>query len=348
MKMQSPVQSKANQAAFTLLELMVSMSITLILLGVVTYLTSLSSDTFRESRDEVRSARQAKEALDAIGKDFEAMVVRNDGSGNMWLYAAVEPELDGDNVANTTLAGPANKKMTNAARLIFFAGAADRYDGDIGGASDNGGDVCAVSYRLAYRDQISDLNPDNANAHPVFSLYRHVVDPDDSFSGKKDSNGNHVAARALLGVADLESVWSTGSATTNPPSYESEDFSAENVLVENIYQMTTTFLVLNNAGVQRITIGHEDPEVAPAGPYYALCVKGNGVYRVDAKPASDPISLADWGAAINGGQLIGVEITITVLSDRGLSMARYSGMSRGEIIAEYGHHYTRTINVPRS
>ena len=121
-----------------MLELMVAMSVTVILLGMVTFMTGVSMDGYKGSRDKVVAGRQAKEALDAITKDFEAMVARADGSDNMWLYAEVEPNL------STALGGPAGKTITNAPRLIFFTGAPDRYDGDIGGTNDNGGDVSAV------------------------------------------------------------------------------------------------------------------------------------------------------------------------------------------------------------
>ena len=53
-----------------------------------------------------------------------------------------------------------------------------------------------------------------------------------------------------------------------------------------------------------------------------------------------------WGS-LDDGQLVGVEISITVLSDQGLVLAQKSGIPRGEIIEEYGYHFTKTINVPR-
>ena len=166
----------AKAKGFTLLELMVAMSVTVILLGMVTFMTGVSMDGYKGSRDKVVAGRQAKEALDAITKDFEAMVARADGSDNMWLYAEVEPNL------STALGGPAGKTITNAPRLIFFTGAPDRYDGDIGGTNDNGGDVSAVAYRLAYRDQISGTAANAVGAFPSFTLYRHLVDPDATFT----------------------------------------------------------------------------------------------------------------------------------------------------------------------
>ena len=218
----------AKAKGFTLLELMVAMSVTVILLGMVTFMTGVSMDGYKGSRDKVVAGRQAKEALDAITKDFEAMVARADGSDNMWLYAEVEPNL------STALGGPAGKTITNAPRLIFFTGAPDRYDGDIGGTNDNGGDVSAVAYRLAYRDQISGTAANAVGAFPSFTLYRHLVDPDATFTN-------------VLGQVNLTAP----VAPAVNQFTDALDFTAENVLAENIYELTVTFFV------QRLPTGVE-------------------------------------------------------------------------------------------
>ncbi len=300
-----------------MLELLVAMSVTVVLLGMVTFMTGVSMDGYKGSRDKVLGGRQAKEALNTITQDFEAIVARADGSDTMWLYAGVEPNLTGDAAGNTTLAGPANKKITNAPRLIFYTGAPDRYDGDIGGANDNGGDVSAVSYRLVYRDQISGADANAVGAFPSYTLYRHLVDPDDTFTN-------------VLGQTDLTAP----AAPAVNQFTDARDFTAENVLAENIYQMTVTFLVQQANGVSRFTIG------ANAGQqqYHSLVIRGNGI-----------ASKADSGSAevAEEGKLVGVEIGMTVLSERGLVMTQKGGMSRQEIINEYGTHYTDTVSVPR-
>ena len=38
---------------------------------------------------------------------------------------------------------------------------------------------------------------------------------------------------------------------------------------------------------------------------------------------------------------------MTVLSERGLVMTEKGGMTRQDIIKDYGIHYTHTVNVPR-
>ena len=61
-------------------------------------------DTYRDSRNEVRASRQAKEALETISKDLESMVSRRDGNTYEWLYAGVEPR---------GLEGPDGREITN-------------------------------------------------------------------------------------------------------------------------------------------------------------------------------------------------------------------------------------------
>ncbi|MBT8044014.1 MAG: type II secretion system GspH family protein, partial [Verrucomicrobiae bacterium] len=84
-------KTRSNIAGFTLIELLVAMAITVVLIGVLVYLTAISMDTYRDSRNEVRASRQAKEALETISKDLESMISRRDGNTYEWLYAGEEP-----------------------------------------------------------------------------------------------------------------------------------------------------------------------------------------------------------------------------------------------------------------
>lgn len=346
--------SLAKAKGFTLLELLVAMSVTLLLLGMVTYMTGASMDGYKGSRDKVVAGRQAKEALDAITKDFEAMVVRMDGSDNMWLYADVEPNL------STVLGGPAGKTITNASRLIFFTGASDRYDGDIGGTNDNGGDVSAVAYRLAYRDQISGTAATAVGAFPSFTLYRHLVDPDATFTH-------------LLGQVNLIAPVAPAVSQFT----DALDFTAENVLAENIYELTVTFLVQVPLYDDDVTPTKYMPYLLRASVKYDAAtlnnevnqfkIAGNGIswagkiklpegetilpngIEVNFDTPSSPLNgySIDPDTIKKKGQLVGVEISMTVLSERGLVMTEKGGMTREDIIKDYGIHYTHSVNVPR-
>jgi prepilin-type N-terminal cleavage/methylation domain-containing protein len=301
---------KRLQSGFTLIELLVSMVITVVLLGVLVYMTGISMDTYKKSRNEVRASRQSKEALETIAKDFESMILRRDGNTYEWLYAGQEPSTG-------SLGGPTNNKITNSSQLIFFTGATDRYNGDIGGTLDAGGDVSAVGYRLVYKDQIS-VNDD----YPVFSLYRHLVNPDVAFE-------NCLAEDDLVATGEFN---------------DTKDLTAQNFLVENVYEFTVTFLVeyttsgSSVTNIKRVTLSKE-------GDYQEFRVKGNQIQAGGSGLQADG---SDAEQDLLNGSILGVEVSITVLTDHGLVLAqRLSKVLWEKQMKKHSYHYTKTINTPR-
>ena len=302
---------------FTLIELLVSMAITVVLLGVLVYMTGISMDTYRDSRNEIRASRQAKEAIETIAKDLESLVSRRDGNPYEWLYSGVDAK---SGILDST--GPSSKdgQITNRAQIIFFTGATDRYNGEIGvDGVDKGGDVSAVSYRLAFRDQIGDTSDER---HAVFSLYRHLVNPDATFGVG--------GAAGLLAVADLQAAYQTGFA--------SGDLVATNFLVENVYEFTLTFLVeYTTAGTTPVTkIERVSMMQSGNGGYQEFRLKGNKIVAEGPKSAE-----------IENGRIVGAEVSITVLTDRGLTLAKKSGISREDLVKKHSYHYTKAITTPR-
>lgn len=299
---------QSGKAGFTLIELLVAMAITIVLLGVLVYMTGISMDTYRDSRNEVRASRQAKEALSTIAKDFESMVSRRDGNAYEWLYAGEE---------TSSLQGPSGKEITNTSRLIFFTGATDRYNGAIGTTNDKGGDVSCVSYRLVYRDQIADSD---AQEFAVFSLYRHLVNPDEAFE--------------LLAVNDLEQKYSA-------KYQDNDDLKAENFLVENIYEFSVTFLV--EVTVSNVT--HTVRAMMSPDKLTEFRLKGSQIeYDGDLEfPSGSGLTQAQ----MESGRIVGIDIGITVLSDQGITLAKRSGITRSELIKKHGYHYSKSITTPR-
>ena len=296
------------RSGFTLIELLVSMAITVVLLGVLVYMTGISMDTYRNSRNEVRASRQAKESLETIAKDLESLVSRRDGNTYEWLYAGKE---------TNTQQGPTDREIINTSHLIFFTGATDRYNGEIGVDDvDKGGDVSCVSYRLVYKDQISDNDK-----FAVFSFYRHLVNPDETF-GVDDAPG-------LLAVDDLQEAYQTG--------FESEDLTAANFLVENVYEFTVTFLVEYTTT--------DSPPVTKI-ERVSLMQNGSGGYE-EFRLSGSELKTIPVNDAITNGRIVGAEVSITVLTDQGLTLAKKSGISREELVKKHSYHYTKTITTPR-
>ena len=96
---------RKTSGGFTLLELMVAMSITALIVTVLVSITSIALDAWQRSRSEVRAARQAKAALETMAKDFESLLTRS-GNSYEWLSARVEPELKS---GGGGLAGPSRR-----------------------------------------------------------------------------------------------------------------------------------------------------------------------------------------------------------------------------------------------
>lgn len=300
-----------TRRGFTLLELMVAMAITALIITVLISITAIALDSWQRSRAQVRAARLAKAALETMAKDFESLMVRS-GNQYQWLSARVEPEL----TSGSNLAGPGNNQMPNAAQLVFFNSATDRYQGNIGGTDDLGGDVSTVGYRLVYRDPILDRDA-GFNTHPVFALYRNLIDPKPTFDN-------------LLAQTDLLNAYRT---------FQSSDFDPENFVVENIFSLTVTFVVeYQDPSTPGLTRTRRVPLMKESGSNAVreFIIAGDGI-RVSGGAAD---------AALAAGRVVAVDLSITILSDFGLQQAAKTPLPPERIIRDHGFHYAKSVIVP--
>ena len=300
-----------SKRGFTLMELMVAMAVTTIIVTVLVSITSIAVDTWNRSRSELRAARQAKSMVDTMARDFEAMITRR-GNANEWLSATSPDTPPGDKLPST-----------NSAELIFFSGATDRYNGEIGSTNDKGGDVSCVAYRLDYKDPIDP----NGAAFKTFVLNRMLVNPDDTF---KD----------LLGKDDLDAAFK---------DYANKLNDVENFVCENVYQFTVTFYVevtvvepapANTVKVLTvpITIGQGNSTLVTK----ELKIKGTGI---EATVSASGVT-ADQ---LKAGRIAAVELSLTVLSDAGIDQLRvrpFSGDQAAEFLAKNSYQYTKRIQLP--
>jgi len=312
--MKSPRNSPANRG-FTLMELMVAMAITAIIVTVLVSITSIAMDTWNRSRAEVRAARQAKAMVDAMARDFEALVTRR-GNTNEWLSAMSAKPLPGNSKTDF--------KSSNAAQLIFFSGATDRYDGEIGvnNKKDLGGDVSCVSYRLFYQDPITN----NGTTYQTFSLNRLLVNPDVTFND-------------LLGKADLTAAFG---------AHATDLASVENFVCENVFQFTVTFNVeatKANAGSDVPTIVNVPVIIGQTSTGQvtdSLKINGTGIV---AKVASSSVSADE----LKAGRITSIQISLTVLSDFGVDQLRSRKVpdaQRAEFLAKNGYQYCKVVQIP--
>lgn len=298
--MKTPRTSHSKRG-FTLLELMVAMAITTIIVTVLVSITSVAIDTWNRSRSELRAARQAKAFVDTMARDFEALVTRR-GNDSEWLSA----------ISPSTLPG---KKLqsTNAAELIFFSGSTERYNGEIGGTLDKGGDVSCIGYRLVYDDPIK-----KGGEFETFILKRILVNPDDTF-------------KELLGQKDLDTAF-------EPYAKKLDDI--KNFVCENVFQFTVTFHVevTSASGTGAGQIENRLVTISPSGGSTEFSIKGTGIEA----PSAD--------AALKAGRITAVGISLTVLSDAGIEQLRKRGFDededKSEFLAKNSYQYSKLIQLP--
>ncbi|MDX1565686.1 MAG: prepilin-type N-terminal cleavage/methylation domain-containing protein [Phycisphaeraceae bacterium] len=293
--------SNTRRKGFTILELMVAMTITAIIVGVLVSITGTAIDTWNRSRNELRAARQAEAMIKIMSKDLESLVVRSDRQQE-WLSARLMPPTEGGS--------------TNAARLIFFTAATDRYEGQVGVTGvDEGGDISCVAYQLDWKDPVAA----GAQQFETFVLNRHIVDPDDTFEN-------------LLGQTDdvntLDVVFNN--------NYGTQIDQDRNFVCENIFQFTMVFHidVVDATGNLQTELVSVSPSTAGKT---ALQVKHN---IIQTTPEQIDLSF---------GVLTAVEVSITVLSDPAIAQLRANQAlaEDSDWLSANSYNFTRLVQVPR-
>lgn len=297
------MKTSPRKNGFTLVELLVALGVTAIIVSMLVTITATALDGYSTSRSQVKAAREAKAAFDQVARDLESLVVRS-GNDFDWLWVSTE----------STNPGPANNTSPNASRAVFFTAATDRYDGALNTATDLGGDVSTVGYRLLYRDPITNSeNPDFA----TFVLYRNLINPDLTFQN-------------LLGQPDLRAAYQ-GQA--------GNESNSENFVCENIFEFSLSFVI-------EFTVGNitqtERVLVASAGGASAVNdfrIRGNGILA-DNNPAT----------AYANGRVVAADLSITVINDSALEILRNGSLqeaNRIRLIEKNSYYFAKTILLPQ-
>ena len=298
---------------FTLIELLLAMAITVLSASVLGSVTAVAIDSWNRSRAEIRAARQAKFMVDAIAKDFESLVTRR-GNTYEWLSAKTVARLPGNNTTQSA----------NAANLIFFTAATDRYDGKINTTDDKGGDVSCVAYQLQYRDPISGGSD---NTFSTFTLYRLLVNPNDAFEN-------------LLGKESLETAFQ---------GYSGKVADLKNFVCENIYQYSMVFHieVTRDAGAGKVTKLSVPVSLGPtagSGRVTEFRILGSGLELASAP--SSAVTLDE----LKAGRVAAMEVSLTVISDSGMQQLRNRtdlvGTALTKFMAKNAFQYSKRVELP--
>lgn len=302
---------------FTLAELLVAMTVTIVLVSLTVIITGSAIDAWKGARTEIRAAGQAKIMLNALGKDLESIVIRQGNNDSQWLFAASE---DQD-------IGPEAESSPNAGRLIFFTAAADRYDGNAGSRervggdnagrdADRGGDVSVVSYQLDFADPVFGDQTENFS---TFVLYRKLLNPDQAYNGVVSSQNLEETFELQAGTNDLSDL-----------------------ICENVYEFTVTFV-----------INYRDDEGEDATVSIPIMSSSQG-QNVMNRFAINGTGLApnlNTRSEFSGGRVAAVELAITVLTDEGMAVLKKSPfanrLAKAKFLEENSFRYTRSVSIPQ-
>ena len=291
--------------AFTLIEIMVATVIMIVLVGLVIQITSEVLKVWTRSSGKLSANAQARIAMDLITQDLETAVFRN--NGQQWLR--VEAPLEDDYNEKVNL----NAADDQTVGLKLFSPALDREEGP--------GDICAIAYRLAYRNT---YGSSAADATKVFALYRMIVDPEETFTAYMGSSSDSTSPQESLTSA----LWDDGLIVSD-----------ENYLVSNIVEFKVLVYELDvtedGSGTSTKTAELMNADVA------------TGELKADYAYGGD-LALAE----VSTNQLLYADIILTVVSDEGLELLRLLDQNQGgtgyataaDVVLKHGETFTRRVN----
>lgn len=221
--------------AFTLLELLVAISITLLLAGIMLSVTTETLNLWRRTQGNFTASAQAKLALDMIERDLLAVTSRKTGTGSIWLAVDViniPAILVNHGWQTGTLMKPAGAESivvvpTTANPVIAEArfGLSGAWLRFISATAESTTELAvprAISYQIARRP-LTGTNMTATNPAEVrYSFFRAAVSNANSFTA-----GNNVTAAAYDSNSQTPASTRNATTVTNP---NSSDVLATNVV----------------------------------------------------------------------------------------------------------------------
>lgn len=323
--MKTTLITKRNRA-FTLLELLVSMVVTIVVIGVMLLATRAGFTALEDGRSDVSATQKAQVALSQLTSDLESMVVHR-GNGFEWFVAKTEN-------STAVTEGSFTSYFSN---MAFFSVPLDRYDGDYVNDDTLLGDMTPVRYGIRF---INVLNGEN-NSNRKMVLYRQIVDPDDAFG---DSN-----TRAYVGRYAEEAL-----RVRPAPADRTADFGligafedlaprledSNNIVTDNIRELTVNFTIeytneLDEIQIIRVPIIDLDVDNVP-NVWNDFSIQGNGIY-LDHEDQD----------FIRFGKIVSIEVNAQILSeDADGFLSIENNQPKGAIEKEITR-FSKIIHIPQ-
>jgi Tfp pilus assembly protein PilW len=228
------MKAPQGREAFTLLELLVAVTITLVLAGLMLAVVTNTLNLWHRTQDNFSTASEAAVVLDLLERDLQAAIFRRDGS--TWLTVdVINAPAALANHGWLVPAAPFKPATSESQRLVpVVTDGATPWIGDarfgLSGAwlrlittnVESGGSLpVAVSYQIARRPVSGAINVTNP-AEVRYTLFRAAVSSANTLTA-----GNDVTAAAYLSTSAAPSGSRAAATLVNP---NSSDALATNVV----------------------------------------------------------------------------------------------------------------------
>lgn len=318
--------------AFTLVELVTAMAITAVLVVIIMQLTNQSISLWKLLREDTSSSATSRLALQTISRDLESLQMRASSEDSyQWLFSEMDVAMRGV---------PRGLAIPRSARFVFFSCTPDRnpavsstpaavrtgYRDMLSSSEKYQGDISAVGYRLLFRDHILNLPARNGDTEtfPLFSLYRNVVTPRDTYD-------------SLLAKTELKGAYS---------AFQGEE--EKNFLCENIVEMNVIF------NIEYLDERASNSDNGPVYKFMSVPVLSSNTSRGvhDFKLFSNRAEI-DGGGELKNARIVSVDIALTVLTEEGVALVEQvrQGQRRApkleEFFSRYTRSFTRSVTVPQ-
>ena len=305
-------KSKVGSRGFTLIEIMVATVIMVILVGFFIKITTDVLKVWNRSAGKLSSSAEARIAMDLITSDFENSLIRN--NGQQWLRVQGPENAGGEFNGNSV----SLKLFSVATDRPKYYLASDTKPAGVAAGDPIPGELCAVGYHLKFKESY-------AGGTPTYALYRHLINPYETFNDYLDTTALDTSAQATLsGTGASPSGWSELEITRN-----------ENYLMGNIVEFKLLVYLQ----------GETDPINADANSFELK----NMAYSYGGSDAS-----------LQSGEQKPVDyvvISLKVISDEGMRELQnidklaFSGSKTdmvNEMILKYAETYTRRVHLTQS
>lgn len=299
-----------SRRAFTLIELMVAMAASSLLMVSILGITGSISSSFTRSEGSLRATSEGRVAFEYLSSDLESALFR--GGAGEWMRFTPE--------TITSSSGSIPITATRSGWLTFTAATPERPSG--------GGDVCAVSYRLAYQDPLVGTSSVGGGAaagpsYPLFALYRDVAGPLETWAGT-DLDAAQAANPSAIAANDMQTDFWTGrmDSAGNP----ADGLQAKDLLATSILDFS-------------ISIWHRQKVPAsgttPATTTYLRSTPTG--FRI----GDDRVEDAAGNPICDYDDLDHLEVTLTILSSQGRKLV--GKMAPSDLIQKHGLTFVQRI-----